>query len=111
LFWPLVVLLLARRPRALIAVSLTTALGAMLARLIGSLVGLSWLTTYVLTPFRLDGLALGAFLTVMARPAPGRGAARAGPALGGGGSCRETLGLIVRKRIELKMGSAAFGPL
>jgi peptidoglycan/LPS O-acetylase OafA/YrhL len=67
LFWPLVVLLLARRPRALIAVSLTTALGAMLARLIGSLVGLSWWTTYVLTPFRLDGLALGAFLTVMAR--------------------------------------------
>jgi peptidoglycan/LPS O-acetylase OafA/YrhL len=67
LFWPLVVFLLARRPRALIAVSLTTALGAMLARLIGSLVGLSWLTTYVLTPFRLDGLALGAFLAVMAR--------------------------------------------
>ena len=67
LFWPLVVFLLARRPRVLIAVSFTTALGAMLARLIGSLVGLSWLTTYVLTPFRLDGLALGAFLTVMAR--------------------------------------------
>jgi peptidoglycan/LPS O-acetylase OafA/YrhL len=67
LFWPLVVFLLARRPRALIAVSLMTALGAMLARLIGSLLGLSWITTYVLTPFRLDGLALGAFLTVMAR--------------------------------------------
>ena len=29
--------------------------------------GLSWSTTYVLTPFRLDGLALGAFLAVMAR--------------------------------------------
>src|SRR6516162_10022630 len=37
LFWPLVVFLLARWPRALITVSLTTALGAMLARLIGSL--------------------------------------------------------------------------
>jgi peptidoglycan/LPS O-acetylase OafA/YrhL len=65
-FWPLVVFVLARRPQALIAVSLVTSLGAMLARLIGSLIGLSWWTTYVLTPFRLDGLALGAFLAVMA---------------------------------------------
>ena len=67
LFWPLVVFLLARRPRTLIAVSLTISLGAMLARLVGSLAGLNWWTTYVLTPFRLDGLALGAFLAVMAR--------------------------------------------
>lgn len=67
LFWPLVVFLLARRPRALIAVSLAVSLGATLARLIGSLMGLSWWTTYVLTPFRMDGLALGAFLAVMAR--------------------------------------------
>jgi peptidoglycan/LPS O-acetylase OafA/YrhL len=67
LFWPLVVFLLARRPQALIAVSLATALCAMLARLTGSLMGLSWWTTYVLTPFRLDGLALGAFLAVTAR--------------------------------------------
>jgi peptidoglycan/LPS O-acetylase OafA/YrhL len=67
LFWPLVVLLLARRPRVLIAVSLGTSLGAMLARLIGSLMGLSWWTTYTLTPFRLDGLALGAFLAITAR--------------------------------------------
>jgi peptidoglycan/LPS O-acetylase OafA/YrhL len=67
LFWPLVVFVLARRPRALIAVSLATSLGAMLARLAGSLMGLSWWTTYTLTPFRLDGLALGAFLAVTAR--------------------------------------------
>jgi peptidoglycan/LPS O-acetylase OafA/YrhL len=67
LFWPLVVFLLARRPRTLIAVSLATAACAMLARLTGSLMGLSWWTTYVLTPFRLDGLALGAFLAVTAR--------------------------------------------
>jgi peptidoglycan/LPS O-acetylase OafA/YrhL len=66
-FWPLVVFLLARRPRALIAVSLATALCAMLARLTGSLMGLSWWTTYTLTPFRLDGLALGAFIAVMVR--------------------------------------------
>ncbi len=65
-FWPLVVFVLARRPRALIAVSLATALCAMLARLTGSLMGLSWWTTYTLTPFRLDGLALGAFLAVTA---------------------------------------------
>lgn len=67
LFWPAIVFLLARRPRALIIVSLATALGAMLARLTGSLLGLSWWTVYVLTPFRLDGLALGAFLAVVAR--------------------------------------------
>jgi peptidoglycan/LPS O-acetylase OafA/YrhL len=79
LFWPLVIFLLARQPRTLIAVSLTTALGAMLARLIGSLVGLSWWTTYVLTPFRLDGLALGAFVAVVARQP--EGVARLGRAL------------------------------
>jgi peptidoglycan/LPS O-acetylase OafA/YrhL len=67
LFWPFVVLLLARRPRALIAVSLGISAGAMLARVIGILMGLSWWTTVVLTPFKLDGLALGAFLAVMAR--------------------------------------------
>src|SRR6516164_1955455 len=64
---PLLVFVLAGRPRALIVVSLGTSLGAMLARLIGSLMGLSWWTTYTLTPFRLDGLALGAFLAVTAR--------------------------------------------
>jgi peptidoglycan/LPS O-acetylase OafA/YrhL len=67
LVWPFVVLLLARRPRMLIAVSLTISLGAMLARVIGILVGVSWWTTVVLTPFKLDGLALGAFLAVMVR--------------------------------------------
>ena len=67
LFWPVAVFLMARRPRMLIAVSLAISLGAMLARMTGSLMGLSWWTTYVLTPFRLDGLALGAFLAVAAR--------------------------------------------
>lgn len=67
LFWPLVVFLMADRPRVLIAVCLATSLGAILARITGSLMGLNWWTTYVLTPFRLDGLALGAFLAVMAR--------------------------------------------
>jgi len=67
LFWPLVVYLLARRPRTLVAVSLAVSFCAMLARLTGSLMGLTWFTTGVLTPFRLDGLALGAFLAVAAR--------------------------------------------
>jgi peptidoglycan/LPS O-acetylase OafA/YrhL len=71
LLWPLVVFLLARRPRMLIFVSLAVALSAMLARLTGSLMGLSWWTTYVLTPFRLDGLSLGAFLAVTARQTGG----------------------------------------
>jgi peptidoglycan/LPS O-acetylase OafA/YrhL len=69
--WPLVVFLMARQPRALIAVSLGLSLGAMLARFVGSLAGLSWWTIYVLTPFRLDGLALGAFLAVMVRQSGG----------------------------------------
>lgn len=67
LVWPFAVFMMARRPRLLIGVCLAVSLGAMLARLTGSLMGLSWWTTYVLTPFRLDGLALGAFLAVTAR--------------------------------------------
>ena len=65
--WPLVVWALGKRPRALMAVSLSASLGAMLARFVGSALGLSWWTAYVLTPFRLDGLALGAFLAVLGR--------------------------------------------
>jgi peptidoglycan/LPS O-acetylase OafA/YrhL len=71
LFWPLVVFLLGRRPRALIAASLAISLCAMLARVTGLLMGLSWWTTVVLTPFQLDGLALGAFLAVTARQPEG----------------------------------------
>ena len=69
--WPLVVYLLATRPRTLIAVSIGLSVAAMLARLGGSLAGLSWWTTYVLTPFRLDGLALGAFLAMVVRQPSG----------------------------------------
>ena len=66
-FWPVVVFVLARRPRTLIVVTLVGSLGAILARLTGSLMGLNWWTTYTLTPFRLDALTLGAFLAVTAR--------------------------------------------
>ena len=67
LFWPLVVFLLARRPRVLIAVSLAISLGAVFARMMGLLIGVNWWATVVLTPFKLDGLALGALLAVMVR--------------------------------------------
>jgi peptidoglycan/LPS O-acetylase OafA/YrhL len=67
LFWPFVVFLLRRRLRTLIAVSLGVSLCATLSRLTGSVMGLSWWTTYTLTPFRLDGLALGAFLALVVR--------------------------------------------
>lgn len=67
LVWPLVVWWLRRAPRALLAVSLGLSAGAMIARLVGSIAGLSEWTTYVLTPFRLDGLALGGAVAVIAR--------------------------------------------
>jgi peptidoglycan/LPS O-acetylase OafA/YrhL len=67
LFWPFVVLLLARRPKALIATCLAVSLGAMLARVTGIAMGLDWWKTVILTPFKLDGLALGAFLAVLIR--------------------------------------------
>jgi peptidoglycan/LPS O-acetylase OafA/YrhL len=67
LVWPLVVWRLGRDARRLMLVSLGLSVGAMVARLVGSIAGLSEWTTYVLTPFRLDGLALGGFLAVLAR--------------------------------------------
>lgn len=67
LVWPVAVFVLARRPRVLIGVCLAISFGAMLARLTGSLMGLNWWTIYVLTPFRFDGLALGAFLALVVR--------------------------------------------
>jgi peptidoglycan/LPS O-acetylase OafA/YrhL len=65
--WPFVVWLMASRPRMLMWVSLSTSFAAIAARLVGNMAGLNWWTTYVLTPFRLDGLALGAFLAMLAR--------------------------------------------
>jgi peptidoglycan/LPS O-acetylase OafA/YrhL len=67
LFWPFVVLALAARPKALMATCLAISLSAMLARVIGIAMGLDFWTTVVLTPFKLDGLALGAFLAVLVR--------------------------------------------
>lgn len=65
--WPFLVWLLARRPRALLAASLLIAAGALALRIACTLLGVNALALYVLTPFRLDGLALGGFLAVLAR--------------------------------------------
>jgi peptidoglycan/LPS O-acetylase OafA/YrhL len=64
LIWPLVIHLLSRR--ALIAVCTASLGGALLVR-----VGLWWvgedLAAYVLTPARMDGLALGGLVAILAR--------------------------------------------
>lgn len=67
ILWPLIVYALAGKPKILISVSLAMAVSAMSARLIGSLMGVNWWSMYVLTPFRLDSLALGAFLALAIR--------------------------------------------
>lgn len=63
LVWPLVVYLV---PRHLMArVSLGVCAASILCRFGLELAGASWTTTYVATPCRLDGLALGAFLACL----------------------------------------------
>jgi peptidoglycan/LPS O-acetylase OafA/YrhL len=66
-FWPLLVYALARRPRWLMATSLVLGLTALVGRVVASVAGVSPVTIFVLTPFRLDGLAIGGFLAVLAR--------------------------------------------
>jgi peptidoglycan/LPS O-acetylase OafA/YrhL len=58
LIWPLLVFVVARRPRTLIALSLAVALGAMLARLIGILCGMNLVGR--LRPYSLPARRLGA---------------------------------------------------
>jgi peptidoglycan/LPS O-acetylase OafA/YrhL len=67
LVWPFVVWALGRRPRTLLVASLVVVAGAIGARIVCSVLGVNELALYVLTPFRLDGLALGGFLAVLAR--------------------------------------------
>jgi peptidoglycan/LPS O-acetylase OafA/YrhL len=64
-FWPLVVWLCSRA--MLLRVCIGLALGSLLARLIGVTIGVNLLALDVLTPFRLDGLCLGAAFAVYAR--------------------------------------------
>jgi peptidoglycan/LPS O-acetylase OafA/YrhL len=72
-FWPFVVWALATRPRVLLWVSAVLAFGAMGARIVATTAGVSSVTTTVLTPYRLDGLALGGFIAVLARRPGGVG--------------------------------------
>lgn len=65
--WPLVVWFLAKRPRLLLGVSFGLSAGAMIARVVAEAAGVPTVTAAVLTPFRLDGLAMGGFLAVLAR--------------------------------------------
>jgi peptidoglycan/LPS O-acetylase OafA/YrhL len=65
--WPLLVWVVGSNPRRLMWTSLVISVTAMAARTIGNVAGLPWWTTYVLTPFRLDGLALGGFLAMLTR--------------------------------------------
>jgi len=67
LVWPFVVWALAGRPRVLMWTSLGVAVSALLARMVCAALGVNAHALYVLTPFRLDGLALGSFLAVLAR--------------------------------------------
>src|SRR5208283_4925020 len=67
LVWPFVVWALAGRPRLLLLTSLLVGSGALLARVVCAALGVPQHALYVLTPFRLDGLALGSFLAVLVR--------------------------------------------
>jgi hypothetical protein len=102
-------LVVAHRRRALIAVSLTTELGAMLARLIGSAARLSPWTIYVLTPFRLDGLTMGAFLAALAgQPEGVERLVRALPRRGPGASFVAARASSFLERRTLEQGAALF---
>ena len=72
--WPLVVW--AAAPRSLLKIALGVAAAASALRIGASLAGVNHLALYVLTPFRLDALALGGFVAILARRAGGLGSLR-----------------------------------
>jgi peptidoglycan/LPS O-acetylase OafA/YrhL len=67
LVWPLLVLVVPRHGLAYVAAA--TFVGTLLARVTAALMGMSAFSIYVLTPFRLDGLALGALIAIVGPPA------------------------------------------
>ncbi len=67
LIWPLVVWLLADRPRALIMAAVLVAGASFTLRVLASAAGMSVVTITVLTPFQLDALCLGALFAVWLR--------------------------------------------
>jgi peptidoglycan/LPS O-acetylase OafA/YrhL len=74
--WPLVVWLIAARPRVLMRVALAVAAVSFAARAAASLAGVGTVATTVLTPFQLDALCLGGFFAVWVRQPGGEAAAR-----------------------------------
>jgi len=76
LVWPLIVWLLAARPRLFLTFSLAAAVASCGSRIVASLLGASPIVTTVLTPFQLDALAIGGFLAVYLRQPDGEAVAR-----------------------------------
>ncbi len=74
--WPLVVWLLADRPRLLMKAALGAALASLGARAAASLYGVDPVVTTVLTPFQLDALCLGGLFAVWLRQPGGEAALR-----------------------------------
>lgn len=71
LVWPLLIWLLAARPRLLLWVPLAAAVASFGSRLVASALGVSLIATTVLTPFQLDSLAIGGFLAIYLRQPDG----------------------------------------
>ena len=76
LVWPLVVWLLAERPRRLMGAALIIALLSFAGRVAAASAGVNLVATTVLTPFQLDALCLGGFFAVYARQSGGERAIR-----------------------------------
>lgn len=69
LFWPLVVWLCS--PKLLLRVSLGLVLASLASRFVASFAHVSPVALYVLTPYRLDALCIGGFLSVYTREPAG----------------------------------------
>lgn len=74
--WPVIVWLLAARPRRLMGVALVIVALSFGGRVAASLAGMSPVVTTVLTPFQLDALCLGGLLAVYLRQPGGTARAR-----------------------------------
>lgn len=76
LVWPLVVWLLAAKPRLLLTFPLAAALASFGGRIVASLLGVNLVATTVLTPFQLDSLAIGGFFAIYLRQPDGEAGTR-----------------------------------
>ena len=122
LVWPLVVWLLAGRPRALMGAALAIAAASLGGRVAASLSGAGPVATTVLTPLQLDALCLGGFFAVYLRQPGGEAAVRrmvlpmalvAGLALGGDFALHRftDLGLAAMRSVRGGLFRIAFAAL